>query len=404
MRLIGRSFRGIMFRVKTPTFWITFAIVLVIAGVAVASCNLRTGGSVDTGEFPEEFAPLLEVYEALREDHISSRDLDPERLTQGAIRGMLQSLDDPHAVYMNPDQWSLESTKYAGSFEGIGAEVTMREGQIIIVKPIPDTPADKAGIQPGDIILQVDGESTRGLLLMEAIAKIRGPQGTPVDLLVQRRSTPEPVALTIIRGTVKVPSLNLRVMTGGIGHLQVYTFSQNTGDEMKKAFETIERNRVKGVILDLRNNLGGLVSAGVEVTSAFVDSGLVLYQIDGEGNRKDYGVRPGANGKEIPLVVLVNEFSASASEFVAGALRDHDRALLIGTKTYGKGSVNVPLALADGSGVFYTIARWYTPKGTLIEGEGIEPDIESLPDPEGVDDPQLDKAIEVLEGIMAEKG
>ena len=170
---------------------------------------------------------------------------------------------------------------------------------------------------------------------------------------------------------------------------------------MKKVFERVEKNRVKGLILDLRNNLGGLVSAGVAVTSEFIDSELVMYQVDGEGNREEHYAHDEGLGKTIPMVVLVNEFSASASEFVAGALRDHDRAQLIGTKTYGKGSVNVQRTLADGSGVYYTIAKWFTPDGTVIEGEGIIPDFVVLPDPEGVEDPQLDRAIDILKEMIS---
>jgi len=395
--------------VRSPKASLWFVIVtgvLVMAAV-VASCNLNTGGSSSSSiELPEgippEFKTLFEVYFALEEDHLNRDELDATALSQGAIRGMLDALGDVHASYLDPDFFSAELERFRGSFEGIGAEVSMKDGQVVVVAPIPDTPAERAGIRPGDTILEVNGESTQGLGVFEVVARIRGPEGTTVDLLILHRNDSSPTPITITRGVVKVPTVDLRILTGGLAHLKVQFFGENTSKELEDALERVEQFNTKGLILDLRNNPGGRVDTVVEMTSQFLDSGLVLYQIDGQDKRTDYEVKSGGKAQDISMVVLVNDFSASSSEIMAGALRDHGRAQLIGTTTFGKGSVNIQRALSDGSGVYFTIARWYTPNGTLIEGGGIEPDIVVLSDPEGVEDFQLDKAIEVLQGLMAQ--
>lgn len=391
---------------KASLWFVIVTGVLVMAAV-VASCNLNTGGSSSSSiELPEgippEFKTLFEVYFALEEDHLNRDELDATALSQGAIRGMLDALGDVHASYLDPDFFSAELERFRGSFEGIGAEVSMKDGQVVVVAPIPDTPAERAGIRPGDTILEVNGESTQGLGVFEVVARIRGPEGTPVDLLILHRNDSSPTPITITRGVVKVPTVDLRILTGGLAHLKVQFFGENTSKELEDALERVEQFNTKGLILDLRNNPGGRVDTVVEMTSQFLDSGLVLYQIDGQDKRTDYEVKSGGKAQDISMVVLVNDFSASSSEIMAGALRDHGRAQLIGTTTFGKGSVNIQRALSDGSGVYFTIARWYTPNGTLIEGGGIEPDIVVPSDPEGVEDFQLDKAIEVLQGLVAQ--
>jgi len=395
--------------VRSPKASLWFAIVIgvLVMAAVVASCNLNTGGSSSSSiELPEgippEFKTLFEVYFALEEDHLNRDELDATALSQGAIRGMLDALGDVHASYLDPDFFSAELERFRGSFEGIGAEVSMKDGQVVVVAPIPDTPAERAGIRPGDTILEVNGESTQGLGVFEVVARIRGPEGTSVDLLILHRNDSSPTPITITRGVVKVPTVDLRILTGGLAHLKVQFFGENTSKELEDALERVEQFNSKGLILDLRNNPGGRVDTVVEMTSQFLDSGLVLYQIDGQDKRIDYEVKSGGKAQDISMVVLVNDFSASSSEIMAGALRDHGRAQLIGTTTFGKGSVNIQRALSDGSGIYFTIARWYTPNGTLIEGGGIEPDIVVPSDPEGVEDFQLDKAIEVLQGLVAQ--
>ena len=394
-------------RSPKASLWFAIVIGVLVMAAVVASCNLNTRSSSSSSiELPEgippEFKTLFEVYFALEEDHLNRDELDATALSQGAIRGMLDALGDVHASYLDPDFFSAELERFRGSFEGIGAEVSMKDGQVVVVAPIPDTPAERAGIRPGDTILEVNGESTQGLGVFEVVARIRGPEGTTVDLLILHRNDSSPTPITITRGVVKVPTVDLRILTGGLAHLKVQFFGENTSKELEDALERVEQFNTKGLILDLRNNPGGRVDTVVEMTSQFLDSGLVLYQIDGQDKRTDYEVKSGGKAQDISMVVLVNDFSASSSEIMAGALRDHGRAQLIGTTTFGKGSVNIQRALSDGSGVYFTIARWYTPNGTLIEGGGIEPDIVVLSDPEGVEDFQLDKAIEVLQGLVAQ--
>ncbi|MQF65294.1 S41 family peptidase [SAR202 cluster bacterium AC-409-J13_OGT_754m] len=377
--------------VKLPIVGALLAITLIFA---LSGCGYidRNGNQDDVADF----ATLFEVHDILRTEHFNRSNLDTQTLSQGAIRGLIEALDDPHAAYIPPELFSVETDRFKGSFQGIGAEVSMKDGQLVITAPIPDNPAEKAGIRKGDIILEVDGQSTKGLGVYEAVAMIRGPKGTPVDLLVLHRNATTPVVITVVRDVIKQPSLNIRILTGGIAHLELTSFSETTNAELISALETVHKFQSRGLIIDVRQNVGGLVSATVDVTSQFLDSGLVFYQIDGSGRRTNYRVREGGLALDIPIVLLMDEFSASGSEILAGALRDHDRATLVGSKTFGKGSVNVQHALSDGSGMYYTIARWYTPSGDVIEGHGLLPDIEVLEDPEGAEDFQLDKAIEIL--------
>lgn len=389
--------------------WPIVALVGLVLVALIASCNLRSGveRSSSIEKWPEgvpaEFGTLFEIYLALKSDHVNRAYLDDAALQEGAIRGMLEVLDDPHASYLSPDLFNLEIDRFKGSFQGIGAEVSLRDGEFIIVAPLPNTPAEKAGVLPGDVILEIDGESTQGMGLFEVVSKIRGAEGTPVTLLITHINSSETVGITIIRGVINMPTVEMRMLSGGLAHLKITTFGQTTDGELLEALEKADRLKIKGLVLDLRNNPGGLVSATIDVTSHFLESGLVLYQIDGHGRRSDMKVKPGGKAQTIPLVVLVNEFSASSSEIMAGAIRDHSRAPILGMRTFGKGSVSVQLPLRDGSGVYYTIARWYTPGGTLIEGVGIEPDIEILPDPDGAEDLQLDRAIEALQDLILQE-
>ena len=390
---------------KLP-FRISPILVIAIVALAVAlgslSVQLLREDAAGTSELaieglPQEFQKLREVWEALHKDHLEGGSLDPETLSAGAIRGMLDALDDPYASYLDPRQYSIESQDFRGGFSGIGAQVTIRDGQITIVGPIPDTPADAAGMRPGDIILEIDGVSTEGYSLLDAVTQIRGPEGEPVELVVQRATTGETATLTIIRDIVQIKSVSIRMLVGGIAHVRITTFTETTARELAEALDQAKEFEAKGLILDVRNNPGGILSSVVNTTSQFIKDGLVLYEIDGQGNRRDWRVKSGGKATDIPLVLLINEFSASGSEVLAGAVMDNDRGTVLGVKTFGKGSVNTLRNLSDGSGIYFTIARWYTPKGTLIEGQGLEPNIEVLNPEDGSEDIQLDRAIEILE-------
>ena len=355
-------------------------------------------------EVPAEFGVLFEAYNHLLEDHYNRDNLTASQLSRGAIRGMLEALEDDHSAYLDPELFSAERERFRGNFEGIGAEVTMRNGQIMVVSPIPGTPAEEAGIRSGDIILEVNGESVDGLGVYDVVALIRGPRGTPVDLLILRRNASSPTSITITRGVVQVPTMELRILSGGIAHLTLQFFGENTSEEFTEALDRAERLKARGIILDIRNNPGGRLDTVVDLTSRFLNDGLVLYQMDGDQQRTDFSVSGGHKAPDVPVVVLINEFSASSSEIMAGALRDHGRAQLVGVTSFGKGSVNIQRSLSDGSGIYYSIARWFTPNGDLIEGEGIEPDVVVEADPDGVEDYQLDKAIELLQEAMAVNG
>ena len=379
---------------------------LIACLLLVGGCALQVFGGEEEPpeqmqELPPEFERLLEVWELLQREHINGGALDSQTVSDGAIRGMLAALDDPYAAFFSPEQYNVANQDLKGFFEGIGAQVGIRNGHITILAPMPGTPAERAGIRPGDVILEIEGESTEGISLLEAVNLIRGPKGTVVNLLVLHDDAGSPVPIAITRGVIPLTSVEFTMNADGIGHLRVFNFASNTNDELLAALRQFEDSRGRGLVLDLRNNPGGLLSAVVDVTSQFLGDGLVLYQIDAKGNRTDWGVKAGGQAKEIPMVVLVNEFSASASEVFAGAIMDHERAIVIGETTFGKGSVNNLWPLTDGSGVNFTIAHWFTPKGTLIEGAGITPDIvlENVPNDAG--DLQLERAVEILQEQFA---
>ena len=383
-------------------------LIWLVVAVMVTSCSLSLGssggGEADAGieGLPAEFERLAEVWELLQREHIDGADLDSQVLSDGAIRGMLRALDDPYAGYLTPEQFTLESQDIKGFFEGIGAEVGMRDGRITIIAPIPDTPAEQAGIRPGDVILEIEGESTQGVSLLEAVYKIRGEKGTTVELLVLHLNSSTPVTIIITRGVIPLTSVRLLMQVGGIGHLRLSGFTGTTENDLKEALDRFERSQGAGLILDLRNNPGGLVSSVVQVASQFLEGGQnVLYQIDAEGRRTDWNTRSGGKAVDIPMVVLVNAFSASASEVLSGTIMDHDRATVMGTTTFGKGSVNNLWPLDDGSGINFTIARWFTPNGTLIEGTGITPDVVVEASEDETEDIQLDRAIELLKELIA---
>lgn len=377
----------------------TMAVMLLVA----AACSGGDDGNPSIEGLPPEFQRLSEVWELLNREHIDQDNLDPQAISDGAIRGMLRALDDPYASFLDPEQFSLESEDIRGFFSGIGAEVGFRDGVITILSPMPDTPAEAAGIRPGDVILEVDGESIQGLSLLEVVRLIRGDRGTKVTLLVRHLNDFETVSIEIERDIINLVSVTLLMQVGRIGHLRLSGFTGTTGEELKEALERFERSQGVGLVLDLRNNPGGLVSSVVEVTSQFIRDGLVLYQVDAQGNRRNWGIKSGGKALDIPMVVLVNEFSASASEVFAGAIIDNGRATIIGTTTFGKGSVNNLWPLDDGSGVNFTTARWFTPNGSLIEGEGITPDV-LLEFAEDDDDVYLDRAIEILKEQISRGG
>ena len=351
-------------------------------------------------EVPEEFGRIVEVWKLLQEEHLLRDSLDPDSLSQAAVEGMLDSLDDPYASFLTASEYAIETEDYHGSFEGIGANVGIRDESITIIAPLPDSPAERAGIRPGDVIKEVDGEDIEGWSLLEVVSRIRGPKGEPVILGIERLQ--ESLTLTIVRDQVELRSVELNLLPGNVAHMTISTFSETTASEVEEALSSLEEAR--GLIVDVRNNPGGLLQSVVDVLSHFIDGGLLLYQVDGEGNHQEWEASPGTSLGETPLVVLINEGSASASEVLAGALRDRQDVPLVGETTFGKGSVNTLRGLNDGSGVYFTIARWHTPGGVLLEGEGISPDVEVLQEEDSDEDAQMEAAVQVLEELIEAGG
>ncbi len=336
----------------------------------------------------------------LNAENSGAAALDPRALSGVAIEAMLETLNDPYTVYMSPEQYAryLESSK--GEFEGIGAHVNLIDGRITIVAPIPDTPAERAGIKAGDVIIEVDGVSTRGWSLPESVSRIRGIRGTSVRLLVERRDVPEPTLIEVVRETITIDSVQWSILPGSVAHLRILSFAENTDEILAEALEEMMEQDVEAIVLDLRNNPGGSLETTINVASEFLDEELVLYLIYGNGDRYDFTAKEDGLALDIPLVVLVNNRSASGSEVLAAALQDRGRASIVGTTTFGKGSANLAKPLSDGSGLYFTTGRWYSPDGRLIEGKGLKPDIVVTDGPDGHDDPQLDRALEHL-GIAA---
>ena len=353
---------------------------------------------------PEDLSIIWETWSFLLGDYVDTSALDPEAFSEEAVRGMLTVLGDRQTAYVSPEVVTGSfSDIFRGNFEGIGAHVNLnRAGRLIIVSPIEGGPAEAAGIRPGDIILEVDGEVIEGLSLLEAVARIRGPKGTMVQLLVKHLGALDPVLIPVERNVIPLVSVVLRSQPGDkFAHIRLTQFFPNSPDALKEMLQQVIDDGAEGLILDIRDNDGGTLNAVVEIASMFLDSeeqDLVLYVQKGDGSRTNWKIRDVGIAKSMPMVILVNERSASSSEVLAGALQDYKRATVIGTTTFGKGSVNIMRPLSNGGGLYITIAHWYTPFGRIIQGEGLTPDIEVTDrDRQEADIQQLRAAIEELE-------
>ncbi|MBI3072708.1 MAG: S41 family peptidase [Deltaproteobacteria bacterium] len=305
--------------------------------------------------------------------------VDDTKLVYGAIKGMLDTLD-PHTVFMPPDLYKEMKVDTSGEFGGLGIEITTKDGVLTVVAPIDGTPAHRAGVKSGDQILRIDGDSTKTMSLMDAVKKMRGPKGSKVKLTLRRKGERGTIQeLVIVRDRIKVVSVDSRLLGSGVGVVRIKSFQERTDVYLKDSIEKLEQQfgaPLKGLVLDLRNNPGGLLEQAVRVSDAFIESGLIVFT---KGRQKGSVEREFAHPKgtrtDFPMVVLVNGGSASASEIVAGALQDHGRAVILGTQTFGKGSVQTVTELEDGSGLKLTVAKYYTPKGRSIQEKGISPDI-----------------------------
>jgi carboxyl-terminal processing protease len=346
--------------------------------VAVLAISFGTGYSLGNRTSPDltqGLESVEEVWKIIFDDYVDKNQLDASALSQAAIKGMLEALDDPYTSYLDAEAYQLGLSSMKGAFEGIGAQVAVRDEQITIIAPIADSPAAKAGIRAGDIILEVDGESTSEMSLAEAVFRIRGPKGAPVELLILHQDEVEPEVIEIIRAKIEVTSVRFE-MREDIAYIKITHFSVRTDEELLLALESLIEKEARGIILDLRSNPGGLLEEVIDVVSHFLREGVVVNVVDNQEKRIVLEVKPKEVITELPLVVLVDGSSASGSEVLAGVLQDYDRATIAGSKTFGKGSVNIFRQLKDGAGVYITTARWLTPAGRLIEGEGLVPDYE----------------------------
>lgn len=349
-----------------------------VAGVALTSAfgTPKMGTATAATSTYEHLELLGDIFERTRSAYVE--EVDEKKLIESAINGMLTSLD-PHSSYMPPEAFSDMQVDTKGEFGGLGIEVTMEEGFVKVVSPIDDTPAAKAGLEAGDYITHIDGESVLGLTIGEAVDRMRGLVGTDIELTIARKEAEEPFDVTITRDTIKIKAVKYRV-EGDIGYLRISKFSEKTFDDLAAGMASIKEelgpNGIAGYVVDLRNNPGGLLTQAVAVSDAFLDKGeIVSTRGRDQQNADRYNAQLGdlADGK--PVVVLVNGGSASASEIVAGALQDHRRGIVVGEKTFGKGSVQTIMPLSSKGAIRLTTARYYTPSGRSIQALGVEPDI-----------------------------
>ena len=314
-----------------------------------------------------------EAWSIISRNYVDPAKVVSSNMSSEAIRGMVTAIDDPYSAYLTPEEFQASTSGFQGKFQGIGATVGTQNGTLTIVAPIPGSPADKAGIKPGDTILAINGQNASGMSVGEAVSIIRGPKGTSVSLLVLHAGENSPVEITIIRDDIQLSSISFS-MKGDIAYIRISHFTEQSDLELQPVIGNLTANNATGIILDLRSDPGGVLTTVVDIASHFIKSGTIVTTIDNQGNKETLSTTPGAITTDLPIVVLTDNYSASGSEVLAGALQDYGRAIIAGTKTYGKGSVDQLFQLKDGSGIYLTIGRWLTPKGRMIEGYGIDPD------------------------------
>lgn len=362
--------------------------------VSVTNMNPPAQRSVD-------FSLFWEVWNRLEQSYIDKKAMDPQKMVYGAISGMVQALGDPYTVFLTPQQQTETKEDLGGQFDGIGAQLGIKDSKIVVVAPLKDSPAEKAGIKPGDWIAKVDGEETANWTLPEAVSKIRGSKDSKVALTIVHEGQDQPTEITVTRDTILVKSVEWQ-QKDNVAYLKLSRFGDQTSNEWGQAVQEIllayQKGQVKGMVLDVRNNPGGYLSGAVFISGEFLSPGTVVVQQEQTGGvRQTYSVDRQGKLLNIPLVVLINKGSASASEIVAGALRDWGRAKLVGETSFGKGSIQEAEDLPGGAGLHVTTAKWLLPKGDWINGKGINPDVEVKSDPNNpTADPQLDKAVELL--------
>lgn len=355
-------------------------------------------------EVENTFKPFWETWHFLHKEYLD-QPLDDQILTEGAIKGMLATLGDPNTRYLSPLDEQAARQAIQGNIEGIGAEVTSQDGELMIVAPYDGSPAEAAGLKKGDILKEADGVDLTGMDVLEAAALVRGPAGSAVHLLVERDG--ELFEVEVNRDVIKVPSVQGEILEEDIAYVRLSRFGNNTAEELTAVLNELITQQPQGLVLDLRSNPGGSLISAISVADQFLGEGPILFEQFGNGSETTYEADDEGLAQEVPMVVLIDEGSASASEVIAGAIRDRDRGILVGVTSFGKGTVQTWKQLSDGGGVRITIARWITPEGIWVHGEGLEPDLEvSLPAilSEESTDSQLQAAIDYLLGQRTIEG
>jgi carboxyl-terminal processing protease len=363
-----------------------------------------------TSATPEElqqlFVPFWEAWNIVQNQYVD-QPVDNTLLMQGAIRGMMDAVGDDYTYYMSPQVYEMETSSISGEYQGIGAYVDTQGDFLTIVSPIEGSPAEAAGLRPEDMIIAIDGEDMNGYTPEEARQKVLGEAGTTVVLTIQRKDVSEPMEFTIVRAKITVPSVTGEMLDNGIAYIDINTFGDKTTDELRAKLDELLAENPKGIILDLRFNPGGYLHTSIEVMSEFISEGVVVIEQYGDGSRDTFRALGNGKATDLPMVVLINEGSASASEIVAGALQDYGRAKLVGMQSFGKGSVQVFQPLSNDQGAArVTIAKWLTPKERTISHVGLIPDYEvPMTDEDYANDrdPQLDKAVDVLTGLIEQQ-
>ena len=373
------------------------AITIFLAGYLTGSIVGATPIARAQTDTDELFRPFWQVWDLVHQRFVGP--IDDTAMMEGAIRGMLETLGDPYTSYMTPDEFQMAQEDLEGDFEGIGAVVRQDEetGALMIISVLEGSPAEAAGIMPGDAVYEVDGEDITALSQNEIVGRIRGPAGTPVTLGIRRRGMPGMIEITVIRARIEVPNVTGE-MIGDIAYIRLSSFGESAVGELRQALEDLMAQSPVGLVLDMRCNPGGYLGTAINVADEFMDGGIVLIERGGAGEQT-YRAGSGGLATEIPIVILVDGGSASASELVAGALRDNGRAVLVGSTTFGKGSVQTWYPLENGGGVRITISRWYTPNGSSVQDVGLTPDVEIMW-PSGMIigdfDPELETALRLL--------
>ena len=355
---------------KTKAGWAAVFLGTLVLGVLLGRGLDRT---VLADEAYEELKTFTEVLAHVQKHYVE--DVKTKDLVYGAIRGMLSTLD-PHSAFMPPDVYKEVQVETKGEFGGVGIQIGTKENRLTVIAPIDGTPAERAGVKAGDFIIKVNEESTKDMTLMDAVQKMRGLKGTKVILTIQREGVADPLVFPLVREVIKIESVRFKMLDGNIGYVRLTQFQDQSSKDVANAVRKLREQKMQSLILDLRNNPGGLLNSAVEVSEQFVGlNRLIVYIKTREGRKDDFISHNKEQPEDYPVIVLVNEGSASASEIVAGALQDWGRAVVVGVQTFGKGSVQTILPLNDGAGLRLTTAKYYTPKGRSIHGVGITPDI-----------------------------